>query len=473
MMRKIIISLFIVAVWCLGFPTHTAATATSIDGIHLGMRFTDIRAAKPNIKWTMTPIKFYGRRGFARVLAGQNAAKINGQAYDMLAVRGPKIEMAALHFVRPAVKSDKNSCQNSVADFVATVVDVAQLDIGKMQGTPPPKLIEEPRIWGIVDKFVYGINGYGVPERNVQEYYDFAAEKGPAGTTIRPDWIDFKTHISWHVFNWDQETLVSIFVEFNPDVQNGDIGLCRVGFSLQHGGSETIYPSPTPIQLIKAQRADLLDAGNLSERYQILTRRSKSLTPLLENGIYTCSISLADTKIEYCSQQDPPATKTGQIIDFAPSFLKTYKINMPKIDEGDFAARTANVEFTFNDQDVVPAFKWGDALAQKLPAGFILKGRPQISSDDFPTPALREKVEATVYFDCVILNDLTVYCGRARVEPDAAKPLYEGFMTSLLPRRFKNLRAEPKPGQDISTANRYFHYVAHFRLPPEARKSEK
>jgi hypothetical protein len=464
MIAKHFLPFFIIVASWLSFPAHSIPIEPAIDGIRLGMNFATMRAAKPHVKWSMTPVKSYARRGFARVLAAQDAVTLNGQKYDLLAVRGPKAEMAALHFARPAVKSDKKSCENSVAGFVATVVDVAQLKTNNMLGAPPPKLIEEPRIWGIMDKYIYGIKSYGVVECNVPEYYDFATENGPAGTTLRPDWIDSKTHKSWNLFNWDQDTLTSIFVEFNPDLQNGDSGLCRVGFSQQHGGSETIYLSPAPVE-INVNRTDLRDGGNLAERYRLLTRRGSTQTPSQEKGIYRCSISPSDNIIEYCAQQGIPSQATSQTLNFASDYLKTYKINIPKIDEDDFALRSVIINFSFNDQDVVPTFNWDNALTQKLPKDFILVGRPQISSDDFPTSAIQQKVDATVYFDCVILSDLSVYCGRARVEPDTAKPLYEGFMSSLLTRRFKNIRAELKDGQNINTANRYFHYVARFIVP--------
>ena len=490
--------------------------------IRIGMTFAQIRAATPSVVWKMTPLEKYAGRSFVRVLAAPTAAALDGLPLDVIAVRGPSDTLFAQHFVSRPMGMSKGDCFARFRRFSDAVgrqtgVDVKawlpQITSAYFDQTASGGFVE-PRSDDLADQLIInpsqsGFNSalpgrYFFPSREDSRTFSFLIPEYPTLSTselyfekktISLGWFGHfeQANVRWTVtaiFERDEPLSLNNRVSFENPAETP--GKCRMslvsktGNPSQSGASDNNQSAP-PYPLYT--RDQLRDGGWLANRYYALSRRGFTARTDDEAGIYLCSASLRDGGLRRCEAEKPkPMLPEGQLGPFAPLFLSGFAAPATPINEDDFAPRFVRVQFGFRLEDKLPEFDWSKAEAGN-PITVQLTQNLYISDDDYPPSAMRDEIDADVNMDCLVLNDLSIYCGRVialvipkQVIPEQAIPkrpmskkldrkiaqnyekLFADEVSRIIFRRMRSINTYSQKADGSDPRGTYFRRIIKFRV---------
>jgi hypothetical protein len=479
-----------------------------------GMRFSEIRAATPGVSWTMTPVERYANHGFARLLSARGAAVLDGVALDVIAARGPVFSMASQHFVSAPIAENYGACKARIERFSGAVAKLAGKEPNGWAGEVPRGYFREPWAFNLADKLVVGesLNDAvfaRVAELDPSFVRNYVSEKGQkkhpkAQALIQREMFPKNRYAQVWSGVMEQGDVRWIFVSsFQPDVEAGrppslpaiedkpaetppeTPGKCRLSFSTQQGDVDRVTSGTSPLIVPRYDyftRDQLRDGGNLAARYYALQLRKEEGLTSDEADTYLCSVALLNNRLTGCAKETPtsptPPAPKGQPVGYprwsAGLFLTGFAVPTPPAGEDDFTPRNARVQFAYRPEDKLPAFEWGKVDPEKR-KGFALSRAFNINANDYPPAAIRHELQADVMVDCVVLTDLSLYCGQVKAtstsgkmpEGSAQKPeaIFEREVSRAIARRFSGVFAIALAGEDKDPRGAYLRIPIKFRLP--------
>ena len=478
--------------------------------LRIGMSFAEIRAATPGAVWKMTPVENYVGRHFVRVLAAPALAALDGLPLDVIAVRGPTDTVFAQHFVSRPLAMTKGDCFARFRRFSDAVGLHTGLSVKdwlpeiapeyKVQS--PPLYSREPWSFGLADQLVIGPSQF---EANfVVSGSSIAPPPWPSSETDVPvpgfsplsmsivnvgkgpmlGWFGHfeQANVRWMVtglFERDQPTSEENRVAFENPAETP--GKCRMsvvsktGNEWQRSKASSAQSAP-PYPLFT--RDQLRNGGRLADRYYALVARNRSARTDDEADIYFCSVSLRNGGLERCKAETAlPKPAKGELPLYnvnALGFLASFAAPGPPINEDDFASRFVRVQFGFRPDDKLPEFDWNKTDTGK-PSGLQLTRDLQISGGDYPPIAIRNNIEADVIIHCLVLSDLSVFCGHVTAQitsgtmpPDSTvnpEGLFTNEVSRMIIRRMRAANAYPQKLDGSDARGTYFRRLIKFRTP--------
>ena len=449
--------------------------------IRIGMTFAQIRAATPGVVWKMAPVENYAGRSFVRVLAAPAAATLDGMPLDVIAVRGPSDTVFAQHFVSRPITTTKGDCFSRFRRFSDAVGLQTGVDVKAWLPEITPAYVDqtasggfiEPLSYNLADQLIISPSQSGLTPASPGRYFFQSPEYSrtfsflvPEYPTLSTSYIYFEKTIAlgwfghfeqsdvrWTVtamFERDEPLSVKNIVSFENPAETP--GKCRMSLVSKTGNlsqSGTSANSQSAPQYPLYTRDQLREGGRLANRYYALLRRNFTARTDGEAGIYLCRASLRDGGLVGCAAEKPePMLPEGQFSPFAPLFLSGFAAPATPINEDDFAFRFVRVQFSFRPEDKLPEFDWSKAEAGNAVAVQLTRDL-QITSDDYPPSAIGDEISADVNVDCLVLNDLSIYCGSviAQVIPKQVIP-EQVVPKQAIPKRAMSKKLDRKIAQN-------------------------
>jgi hypothetical protein len=479
--------------------------------LKISMSFSEVRAATPEVTWTMTPVERYATRGFARLLSARGAAALDGLSLDVIASRGPTADRFTQHFVSASLPMAQGACADRIERFATALAK----HVGKPEGLDawvnnPTMGMPEPWSVNLADKLIYGvqINGDAFTYTpNLSTRFD-RAFLNATGWPVQPEYKKLATAHEypkgipvlawWHIMTQGSVnyTVIGIFERpISPSMQNSvsfkdspdTPGSCRMGFSaVADSGQSNAANDLIAPQYKNYFRRDLKSTERLADRYHALQLRADQGLKGAEADNYLCRVAPASNRLIECRGETPEPPKArkakGAPIAYttrtAPAFLSSFAVPGPPWDEDDFAPRWARVEFAFESGDVAPIFDWDKGFAERrlgdgTSRSVSLNKSLNITGDDYPPIATRDNISADVQVDCVVLDDLSVFCGRVKAtiisgtmtggSPRTAENLFEQEVQRLISRRMQGTTALAKTKDGNDARGLYFRMAIKFR----------
>ena len=475
--------------------------------IRIGMTFAQIRAATPGIVWKMAPVENYAGRSFVRLLAAPAVATLDGLPLDVIAVRVPSDTVFAQHFVSRPIATTKGDCFARFRRFSDAVGRQTGVDVKAWLPEITPAYFNqtasggfiEPLSYNLADQLIISPSQSGLNSASPRRYFfpsdwhsrafSFLVPEYPTLSTsyiyfektIALGWFGHfeQSDVRWMVtamFERDEPSSGNNFVSFDNPAETP--GKCRMslvsktGNPSQSGASDNNQSAP-PYPLYT--RDQLRDGGWLANRYYALSRRNFAARTDGEAGIYLCGASLRDGGLVGCAAEKPePMLPEGQFSPFAPLFLSGFAAPATPVNEDDFAPRFVRVQFGFRTEDKLPEFDWSKAEAGK-PSGLQLNRDFPIYAEDYPDSARRNEIDADVAVDCLVLTDLSVFCGHVTAQAMSAKlgrKFAQGFdkvfadeVTRIIVRGVRSINTYSQKADGSDPRGTYFRRIIKFRVP--------
>lgn len=237
-------------------------------------------------------------------------------------------------------------------------------------------------------------------------------------------------------------------------------GRCRLALVRTAPGSVKAAPATLTVPADRVlDRSDFNRSRTLAAQYaQLQPATPGVLAPpaALPAGTLrlACGIEAEGGTLSGCRQSGPPRDPVAPVardpgIESVAAILRGLQLKTWQFDEDFFGTVPVQVEFTAAPDDLPPVIDW-DAVPLQ-PANAVSFDKPlRVLSDDYPVRALRAELDSIVTMDCVILSDLSPYCGRYLIEPVESVAAFTPVLRTIH-RRNVVRRARPL-GKDGQTA---------------------
>ena len=465
-------------IWCLAVvavlvsPALAEPARPAIGSFRADMTFAQVRSARPAIVWKSSVRQKAGSHAFSRGLYADDAVIFVGKSYDVVFSRNTDgvSELTALTYVAAATPKGCGRVFEQTLEMVATTFSVSPKI---WVGSRPVGYSVNPYFWEHLDFFKFGfpIGDVKFDAGEARANRPVKAERSKAGAafslSVYKDARLGQDSQSWRSYVTNGNALIQVsgaYSNFHPYGSSAE-QQCRIAISLVEASNKV---GGALAEAISIDRSKLALFSGLGERYEYLTAKTIDSAMLSQKG-YDCVLDASNGRLNDCNptgmaDRGSPASPDEQL-DIVRGYMGLFKLANWQLNEDDLVQHPVHVAFSLDTSDKVPAFDWRKAKPETDPQKKVkLNYGNLITSEDYPDEAMAKNVSGVLVFSCIVLPDLSPYCGKMLVTP----PENEVYFAKIAPkvqRRLRKVRVAKNLDDGEKAEGTYFTFTLRMMFP--------
>jgi hypothetical protein len=486
---------------CLSLPTRGVAQvqisqsgAPLLAGISANTSFKALRESSPKANWHISesdkpypPDSVHERRMFAT-----NAVSWQGHDFDIYLRRG-RFNNSTFIAVTDLNQNSEVDCQKRSFAILDELSKQNGFLADQWKPDHPRAPYQGTRVWWEIEQFrLFGLEpsartfvqdaGEGEPTVRIAKTNEGIAIGYPEDPPL-----NFRRNIGWRSYYDNGQHLVgfvAVFGKFDFGLPEKLPSQCKVTIKIEDKGNYSLGNPTRIVNIIDRESIELV--GSHGAAYGAIMEYDGSEVTTDDSAFsFECDIRAIPsrtTKIAGQFDNCKPLDDNGKLVlaNFITpdmrrraEYIGFFREKKWKIDEDNFQKNKVRLKFSWRNFVSVPQIKWDNNLSNinDFAKNISRNIANNIGANDYPVFAIRNELTAIVYFDCVVLDDLSPFCGRMRVEPKENTTAF-GSIWRKFQRGIVGVKIDPKLEDGTSSVGKFFFKRLVFRLPDSERATD-